>query len=89
MHDFTGNVDALPEGTLFFPDEPVLRVVAPLPAAQLLETLDPELVGRLIVVDGTQEEIELPVPAEFELLHEHRLGASGRLRFWLLRRMGE
>ncbi|HEX7969483.1 MAG TPA: nicotinate phosphoribosyltransferase [Stellaceae bacterium] len=35
---FTGDVDALPEGTLFFSDEPVLRVVAPLPQAQLVET---------------------------------------------------
>ena len=35
---FTGDVDAMPEGTVFFPDEPVLRVVAPLPEAQLVET---------------------------------------------------
>jgi nicotinate phosphoribosyltransferase len=35
---FTGDVDALPEGTVFFPNEPVLRVVAPLPEAQLVET---------------------------------------------------
>lgn len=35
---FTGAVDAMPEGTVFFSDEPILRVVAPLPAAQLLET---------------------------------------------------
>jgi nicotinate phosphoribosyltransferase len=35
---FTGDVDAMPEGTLFFPDEPILRVVAPLPEAQLVET---------------------------------------------------
>ncbi len=35
---FTGDVDALPEGTIFFADEPVLRVVAPLPQAQLVET---------------------------------------------------
>lgn len=35
---FTGDVDALPEGTPFFPDEPVLRVVAPLREAQLVET---------------------------------------------------
>jgi nicotinate phosphoribosyltransferase len=35
---FTGDVDALPEGTVFFPDEPVLRVTAPLPQAQLVET---------------------------------------------------
>jgi nicotinate phosphoribosyltransferase len=35
---FEGDVDALPEGTVFFADEPVLRVVAPLPQAQLVET---------------------------------------------------
>jgi nicotinate phosphoribosyltransferase len=35
---FTGAVDAMPEGTVFFPDEPILRVVAPMPQAQLLET---------------------------------------------------
>lgn len=35
---FTGNVDALPEGTLFFPNEPVLRITASLPQAQLAES---------------------------------------------------
>ena len=35
---FTGEVDAMPEGTVFFPDEPILRVVAPLPLAQLVES---------------------------------------------------
>jgi nicotinate phosphoribosyltransferase len=35
---FTGEVHAMPEGTIFFPDEPVLRVTAPLPEAQLVET---------------------------------------------------
>ena len=35
---FTGDVDALPEGTVFFPHEPVVRVTAPLPEAQLIET---------------------------------------------------
>jgi nicotinate phosphoribosyltransferase len=28
----------MPEGTVFFPDEPILRVIAPLPEAQLVET---------------------------------------------------
>ncbi|GAB6068488.1 nicotinate phosphoribosyltransferase [Methylothermus subterraneus] len=35
---FTGDVDAMPEGTVFFPNEPILRVTAPLPQAQLVET---------------------------------------------------
>src|SRR5262249_50686395 len=35
---FTGDVDALPEGTVFFGNEPVLRVTAPLPEAQLVES---------------------------------------------------
>ena len=35
---FTGDVDALPEGTIFFGNEPVLRITAPLPQAQLAES---------------------------------------------------
>jgi nicotinate phosphoribosyltransferase len=35
---FTGNVHAMPEGTVFFADEPILRITAPLPQAQLVET---------------------------------------------------
>jgi len=35
---FNGDVDAMPEGTIFFPDEPVLRITAPLPQAQLIES---------------------------------------------------
>ncbi|HTU68917.1 MAG TPA: nicotinate phosphoribosyltransferase [Candidatus Baltobacteraceae bacterium] len=35
---FTGDVDAVPEGTIFFAQEPILRVTAPMPQAQLVET---------------------------------------------------
>jgi len=35
---FSGDVDAMPEGTVFFANEPVLRVTAPIAQAQLLET---------------------------------------------------
>ncbi|HKH81626.1 MAG TPA: nicotinate phosphoribosyltransferase [Methylovirgula sp.] len=35
---FTGDVDAMPEGSVFFPNEPILRVTAPMPEAQLVET---------------------------------------------------
>lgn len=34
---FTGDVHALPEGTIFFANEPIVRVTAPLPEAQLVE----------------------------------------------------
>ena len=36
--EFSGDVDAMPEGAVFFPDEPILRVTAPLPEAQYVET---------------------------------------------------
>jgi nicotinate phosphoribosyltransferase len=35
---FTGDVHAMPEGTIFFADEPILRVTAPLPQAQFVES---------------------------------------------------
>ncbi len=35
---FTGDLYAVPEGTLVFPQEPLLRVTAPLPEAQFIET---------------------------------------------------
>jgi nicotinate phosphoribosyltransferase len=35
---FSGDVHAMPEGTVFFGNEPILRVTAPLPEAQLVET---------------------------------------------------
>lgn len=35
---FAGDVHAMPEGTVCFPHEPILRVTAPLPQAQLVET---------------------------------------------------
>lgn len=35
---FSGDVHAMPEGTLFFPNEPILRITAPLPQAQLVES---------------------------------------------------
>lgn len=35
---FEGDVHAMPEGTIFFPDEPILRITAPISQAQLVET---------------------------------------------------
>jgi nicotinate phosphoribosyltransferase len=35
---FTGDVHAIPEGAVCFPNEPLVRITAPLPVAQLVET---------------------------------------------------
>jgi nicotinate phosphoribosyltransferase len=35
---FTGDLDAMPEGTVCFPLEPLVRVTAPMPQAQLIES---------------------------------------------------
>ena len=36
--EFTGDILALPEGTVVFPNEPIVRVIAPIMEAQLIET---------------------------------------------------
>jgi nicotinate phosphoribosyltransferase len=35
---FSGDIDAMPEGSVFFANEPILRVTAPIAEAQLVET---------------------------------------------------
>lgn len=35
---FSGDVHAMPEGTIFFANEPILRITAPMPQAQLAES---------------------------------------------------
>ena len=35
---FTGDVHAMAEGTVFYPNEPILRVIAPIAEAQLIES---------------------------------------------------
>ena len=36
---FTGNIDALPEGTICYPNTPIVTVTAPVIEAQLIETM--------------------------------------------------
>jgi nicotinate phosphoribosyltransferase len=43
---FTGEVWALPEGEVFFPGEPVLRITAPMIEAQMVETALISIVGH-------------------------------------------
>ena len=47
---FTGEIWAPPEGAVVFPHEPLLQVIAPLPQAQLLETLALNQIGAATLV---------------------------------------
>jgi nicotinate phosphoribosyltransferase len=61
---FTGDIDAMPEGTLFFPDEPIVRVAAPMPEAQLLETRLLNLVHFETVVASKAAHIRRVAPGK-------------------------
>ena len=61
---FTGDVDAMPEGTVFFPDEPVLRVTARLPEAQFVETRLMNLVHFQTVVASKAARMVLAAPGK-------------------------
>jgi len=61
---FTGEVHAMPEGTLFFADEPILRVTAPMPEAQLAETRLLNLVHFQTVVASKAAHVRLAAPGK-------------------------
>lgn len=61
---FTGDVDALPEGTVFFPDEPMIRVTAPLPEAQLIETRLLNLLHLQTVIASKAARMVLAAPGK-------------------------
>ncbi len=47
---FTGDIWAVPEGTVVFPNEPLITVVGPIPEAQILETTLLALVGHQTLI---------------------------------------
>jgi len=61
---FTGDLDAMPEGTIFFPLEPILRIAAPLPQAQLVESRLINLVHFQTVVASTAARMVLATPGK-------------------------
>lgn len=61
---FAGDVDAMPEGSVFFPNEPVVRVTAPLPQAQLIETRLINLLHFQILVASKAARAVLAAPGK-------------------------
>ena len=64
---FTGDVDAMPEGSVFFADEPMLRVTAPLPQAQLVETRLINILHYQTLVASKAARISLLVPDKLKV----------------------
>jgi nicotinate phosphoribosyltransferase len=77
---FTGDVNAMPEGTVFFPNEPILQIVAPLPEAQLVETRLINLLNFQTAVASKAARSVLVAPGkllvEFGLRRAHGADAS-------------
>ncbi|MBV8744862.1 MAG: nicotinate phosphoribosyltransferase, partial [Xanthobacteraceae bacterium] len=61
---FTGDVHAMPEGTVFFPNEPILRITAPLPLAQLVETRLMNILHYQILVASKAARAVLAAPGK-------------------------
>ena len=62
---FTGDVDAMPEGALFFVDEPIIRVTAPLPEAQFVETRLVNLLHFQTVIASKAARMVLVAPGKW------------------------
>ena len=77
---FSGSVDALPEGTPFFANEPLLTVHAPLPEAQLIETRLLNLVQLPTAVASKAARVVAAADGrsviDFGLRHAHGADAS-------------
>ena len=65
---FDADLDAVPEGTVVFANEPILRVTAPLPLAQLIETRLINLMQISCLVASKAARMVLAAPAESRLV---------------------
>jgi nicotinate phosphoribosyltransferase len=61
---FRGDIHAMPEGTVFYPNEPILRVTASLPEAQLVETRLLNLVHFQTVIASKAARVRLAAPGK-------------------------
>lgn len=59
---FTGDLDSMAEGTVFFADEPVVRISAPLPQAQLVESRLINLIHYQTIIASKAARMVLAAP---------------------------
>ncbi len=75
---FTGDVHAMPEGRVFFANEPILRVTAPMPQAQLAETRLINIVHFQTLIAAKAARMVLAAPGK--LLGRFRAAPRARRR---------
>jgi len=77
---FDGDVHAMPEGMIFFPDEPVLRVTAPMPVAQLVESRLINILQFQTLITSKAARVRLAAPdkllVDFGLRRTHEAEAG-------------
>lgn len=56
---FTGDIYAVPEGSLIFPNEPIIKVIAPISEAQLLETAILNLINHQSLIATKAARVKL------------------------------
>jgi len=61
---FTGDLDSMAEGTVFFADEPLVRISAPLPQAQLVESRLINLIHYQTVIASKAARMVLAAPGK-------------------------
>jgi nicotinate phosphoribosyltransferase len=61
---FTGDLDSMAEGTVFFADEPIVRITAPLAQAQLVESRLINLIHYQTVIASTAARMVLAAPGK-------------------------
>ena len=70
----------MPEGTVFFPDEPILRVTAPLPEAQFVETRLVNLLHFQSVIASKAARMTLAAPGKSLIDYGLRRARGGARR---------
>lgn len=77
---FTGDIDAVPEGTPMFAEAPILRVEAPIAEAQLIETLVINILHYQTLIASQAARLVLAAPGrqliDFGLRRAHSLEAG-------------
>jgi nicotinate phosphoribosyltransferase len=77
---FEGSVDAIPEGTVVFPNQPLLRVRAPLAQAQLVETYLLTTLNAQTAIASKAARVRLAAPGrrviDFGARRAHGFGAA-------------